>query len=146
MKNIFIRISVIALIAGTSLSSCVSSKKKLDNAENRVAEAKKDLDRANEEYRADMANYRKETSEKIAANEKSILDLNEKIANENEDTKLKYQEQIADLKSRNNEMKKKMVDYKDDGKQSWDKFKTEFSHDMEELGKAFKGIVVKNTN
>lgn len=146
MKNTFIRTSIIAFTACTLFTSCMSSKKKLDNAETKVAEAKKDLDKANEEYRADMANYRKETSEKIAANEKSINEFNEKIADKNEETETTYEQKIAELKLKNNEMKKKMLDYKDDGKQNWEKFKNEFSHDMDELGKAFKGLTVKNTN
>ena len=146
MKTIFIRFASVALIAGTLVLSCVSSKKKVSNAEANVAEAQKDLDKANEEYRADMVIYRKETSEKIVANDQSIREFKEKIADVNEDTNNKYQQKIAELKLKNNELKKKMDDYKDDGKQNWEKFKTEFSHDMDELGKAFKGITVKNIN
>lgn len=146
MKNRIIRISIIAFIASTLFTSCISKKKKLDNAETKVAMAQKDLDRANEEYRADMASYRIETSEKIAANEKSILEFNAKIADKNEETEMRYEQQIAELKLKNREMKKKMEDYKDDGRQGWEKFKIEFGHDMDELGRAFKVITVKNTN
>ena len=146
MKNTFSSVSGIVLIASILFTSCVSSKKRVDNAEIKLEAAKKDLKIANDEYKADMANYRKETSEKIAANEKSILEFNAKLADVNEDTEIKYEQKIAELKLKNKEMKKKMDDYKDDGKQNWEKFKTEFSHDMDELGKAFKGIMVKNTN
>ncbi|MFN0047523.1 MAG: hypothetical protein ACKVOU_00200 [Cytophagales bacterium] len=41
-------------------------------------------------------------------------------------------------------MKKKMDDYKEDGKENWEKFKTEFNHDMDEIGNAFKDLTVKN--
>ena len=37
-----------------------------------------------------------------------------------------------------------MDDYKVEGKDKWEKFKTEFSHDMDELGKGFKDLTVKN--
>ena len=37
-----------------------------------------------------------------------------------------------------------MDDYKADGKDKWETFKAEFSHDMDELGHAFKGLTVKN--
>ena len=43
-------------------------------------------------------------------------------------------------------MKKKMDDYKAEGKEQWEAFKTEFSHDMDELGQAFKDLTVKNVN
>ncbi len=41
-------------------------------------------------------------------------------------------------------MKKKMENYKEEGKDKWEIFKAEFSHDMDELGKAFKDLTVKN--
>jgi hypothetical protein len=37
-----------------------------------------------------------------------------------------------------------MEDYKVDTKEQWESFKTEFSHDMDEMGKAFKDLTVKN--
>jgi hypothetical protein len=41
-------------------------------------------------------------------------------------------------------MKKRMDDYKADGKENWIKFKDEFNRDMQELGKSFKDFTVKN--
>ena len=41
-------------------------------------------------------------------------------------------------------MKRKMDDYKEEGKEKWETFKTEFTHDMDELGTAFKNLTVKN--
>ncbi len=38
----------------------------------------------------------------------------------------------------------KMNDYKANGKENWEIFKKEFNHDMDELGKAFKDLTVKN--
>ncbi|WP_259014639.1 hypothetical protein [Emticicia fluvialis] len=146
MKKRIIVVLGIVLMLATVFTSCISNKKKVDNAKAEVAEAQKDLDKANAAYRADMASFRKETSEKIAANEKTILEFNAKMADKNEDTEMKYEQKIAELNLKNKEMKKKMDNYKEDGKMNWEKFKTEFSHDMDELGKAFKGIAIKNTN
>jgi len=42
-------------------------------------------------------------------------------------------------------MKKKLDDYQLEGKDKWNLFKTEFSHNMEELGKAFNDLTIKNT-
>ena len=42
-------------------------------------------------------------------------------------------------------MKKRLEDYKADSKDKWESFKTEFNHDMDELGSAFKDLTVKNT-
>jgi hypothetical protein len=38
----------------------------------------------------------------------------------------------------------KMDNYKADSKENWEKFKVEFSRDMDELGAAFKDLTVKN--
>ena len=37
-----------------------------------------------------------------------------------------------------------MDEYKAEGKEQWEEFKAEFSRDMDELGKAFKDLTVKN--
>lgn len=39
-----------------------------------------------------------------------------------------------------------MDEYKEDGKENWEKFKIECNHDMEKSGQAFKDLTVKNTN
>ena len=52
---------------------------------------------------------------------------------------------VADLDKKNSDMKKKMADYKASNKENWENFKTEFNHDMNELGQAFKDLTVKNT-
>ncbi len=41
-------------------------------------------------------------------------------------------------------MKIKMDNYKEDGKEKWEAFKSEFSHDMDELGSALKDLTVNN--
>jgi len=94
----------------------------------------------------DVVNYRKETANKIAENELRIAEFTSKIENEKEEAKVDYRKKITELKQKNNEMKLRMDDYEVDGKERWNMFKTEFSHDMDELGKAFKDLVIKNTN
>ncbi len=37
-----------------------------------------------------------------------------------------------------------MNDYKAEGKEKWEIFKAEFSHDMDGIGKTFKDVTVKN--
>ena len=41
------------------------------------------------------------------------------------------------------DMKNKLDDYKTEGKEKWEVFKTEFSQDMDELDKAFNDFTVK---
>jgi len=55
-----------------------------------------------------------------------------------------YKIKVDELEQKNSDLKKQMDDYKAEGKEKWEKFKTEFGHDMDELGNAFKDFTVKN--
>ncbi len=48
----------------------------------------------------------------------------------------KYLNKIKELELKNSDMKKKMDEYKADTKEGWEKFKTEFEKDMDNLGVA----------
>ena len=136
-------VSVLFMLA-VIVGACSSPTEKVEDAKTDVVEANKELDEANAEYVADMEKYRTETAEKITANEVIIQDLNTRIASQKKDTQVEYKQKVAELEQKNMEMKKKMDDYKQDGKENWEKFKTEFNRDMDELGKAFKDLTVKN--
>ncbi len=125
-------------------SGCESSEKKVDVAQDEVTKAKEDLDAANAEYLADVEAYRKEKADLIAANDSSIVALKLKIANEKKDVKADYEKKITELEQKNKDLKVKMDDYNDEGKEKWESFKREFSHDMDELGNALKDLTVNN--
>lgn len=91
-----------------------------------------------------METFKQITAEKIAANEKSIKAFNERIADQKADAKIEYEQQIAELNRKNSDMKKKMEDFNAENKSSWDSFKTEFSHDMDELGNSIKNFTINN--
>ncbi len=142
MKKLII---VTTLFVSTFIVGASSSPtKKVEEAKIDVVEANTELDNAQAEYMADMAKYKTETAEKIAANDLIIKDFNDRIASQKKDAKVEYKQKVASLEHKNTDMKKKIDDYKLEGKENWEKFKTEFNHDMDELGKAFKDLTVKN--
>ena len=144
MKRSILNITASVFVACFALTSCGTPAEKLENAENNATEANKDLNEAHEEYMASIETYRKETAEKCEANEKSIADFNARIENEKSEAKADYKKKVAELEQKNSDMKKKMADYKAAGKENWENFKTEFTHDMDELGKAFKSLAVND--
>jgi len=144
MKKLILTVVAPAFVASAILTGCNTSAQKVENAEENVVAANEDLNDANEAYKQEIDNYRKEADEKIAANNKSIAEFNARIALEKKDAQDDYRRQIATLEQKNTDMKKKMDDYKADGKDKWEKFKTEFNRDMDELGKAFKDLTVNN--
>jgi septal ring factor EnvC (AmiA/AmiB activator) len=173
MKKSILFLTLPAFLMGAILTACMTPAQKVTHAKKDVAEAKKDveeakgdvaeakedvakarvdvakaqedLDKANKEYLADIESYRKETLDKIVANDRSIAEFVAKIENEKEEEKAEYQKKISELRQKNNKMKDKMNEYKAEGRDKWQIFKSEFNHDMNELGKAFKDLVVKNT-
>jgi hypothetical protein len=144
MKKSILSLGAITFFVYTGLVSCSSTTEKVEDAKEEVVEANKDLDKANEEYLTDVENYRRESADKIATNERSIAEFKTRVANEKKEAKAEYQKKITDLEQKNTDMKKRMDDYKVEGKENWEKFKSEFKYDMDELGKAFKEFTVKS--
>ncbi len=151
MKN-FMKVSAFALLISSGLLfACTSSSNKVENAKENVEEAKSDVNEANKElneanadYVKDMEAYRLLNADRVAANEKSIADFKIRIEKEKRENRAEYNKKLAELEAKNSDMKKKLDDYKGEGKDGWDKFKAEFNRDMDELGQAFKDLTVKN--
>lgn len=91
----------------------------------------------------DYQNFKNVSENKIIAFEKSIAQLKVKIAAGEKDTREEYSKQLASLEQKNKDMKKKLGDYKEDGKDKGAQFRNEFNHDMDELGKAIEGLTLK---
>lgn len=144
MKKSIIKIANYFLLSGVILASCNSPEKKVENAQNEVVEANKDLDKANQEYITDVENYRKETAERIAANDTTIADYKSRIAAQKKSLKADYLKKITALETQNSDMKMRMENYKEEGKEKWEIFKTEYTHDMETMTQAFRDLTVKN--
>ena len=144
MKSLKFILSALVLFVGIGLISCNSSAEKVEKAETEVQEANENLVDAKAEYQADVEKFKAETALKIAENAQSIADFNARIASDKKEAKAEYKEKIAALELKNTDMQKKIADYKADGKDGWAKFKEEFNHDMDELGKALKDFTIKN--
>lgn len=144
MKQSIVVLTVFMFSMTLMFISCENSAKKLDNAEKDVTEAKDDLEEAQQDYLKDMEEYRLQTANKIEANKRSISEFNARIENEKKEVKAEYKMKIAELEQKNSDMQKKIDEYKVEGKDQWELFKTEFNRDMDELGKALSNITVKN--
>jgi hypothetical protein len=141
----FIGIALMLLITPTLITSCNSPAQKLEAAQENAKDANKDLEKANEAYLAEIEVYRKESADKISANDKSIAAFNARIENEKKEVREEYKKKITELEQKNTDAKKRLDGYKADGKDNWANFKQEFSHDMDAIGKALKDLTVSNT-
>lgn len=136
---------VFIFLAGSSLlTACRTAAQRVEKAEDNVVEAKKDLEKVQEAYLADIENYRRETAVKIAANEERIAALNAKTESERKEARAEYKKKVTTLEQRNTNMKKKLDNYKAEGKDKWERFKTDFNREMDDLGNAFKNMIGTN--
>lgn len=138
MKKSILTLAVTAITAGSMMTGCSSSEEKVTKV---TVDTKSD-EQLKEEYTNEYNQFKLESDNRIAENEKEIAALKE------ENKKLKKADRekaIADLEERNEAMKAKMREYKDDGKDKWQSFKREFSHDMDELGQSLKDFTKNNT-
>jgi hypothetical protein len=152
MKKTIFTLAITAFIAGTVFTSCESSVKKTDIAEEKVQDAKNNeldaqinLNKAQQDSIAEYKQFKKESEEKLAQNEKSIAEFKTRIAKEKKENKAEYEKKLAELEQKNTDMKKVLDDYKNEGKDKWTSFKTKFNHDMDEITNAMKNVTIEKS-
>lgn len=132
------------VMATTLFFGCTTPAQRVENAEDNVVDANEALDVANREYLADMETFRLTTAERIAINEQRIAEFRIRIKTAKRETRVDYENKIALLEQKNNDMRKSMNDYKANGKDNWATFKVEFNHDMDELNTALTSLVTND--
>jgi hypothetical protein len=144
MKIPVIKTAIMSLMLALVISSCNNPSAKVEEAQKDVIDANRELDEANVEYLREIDNFRVETAIKIEANNKTIADYKVLVQEGKSSLKQEREKKIAELEMKNSNMKMRLDDYKADGKDKWNTFKSEFNHDMEEMGKAFKDLTTDN--
>ncbi len=145
MRKIIFTITVAGFILTTFLAGCNSPSQKVENAEENLEEAKQELSQAQRDSVADYEQFKKESEARIDNNERLITAFKERMATDKQQIKEEDQKIIDNLEQKNINMRKKIEEYKEKGKDKWEAFKVEFNHDMDELANALKGLTVKNT-
>jgi len=144
MKKIIFKMVPAIFVSAVILVGCSTPAEKVEKAQEEVNEANKNLDKAQEEYVTDIENYRKTTDERIAANDQSIADFKARIEHDKKEARIEYEKKIAELEQKNSDMKRKMDDYKADGKEKWELFKADFNKGMDEIGQSIKDLTAKH--
>ena len=151
MKKTIFTLAITTLIAGSMFIGCQSSAEKVKDAENTLQEAKNDvldakldLNNMRQDSITEYLQFKKESEERIIAYENIISEFKARIAKEKKETREKYERELAKIEQKNSDLKRKLENYKEEGKDKWEAFKSEFNHDMDEMGKAFEDLTVKN--
>jgi hypothetical protein len=143
MKTNKIAYSVTALFTvALFLSSCQTPEQKLAAANENMAEAKTILVQAQEDstnaYNDSVADYQaseKQWQAEIDSNEKDLVAYRAEVASENNEDRINHEKRVNDLEKTNNGLKASIRDFKEDGKESWRKFKTGVNKDVKDFGK-----------
>ena len=136
-----ITFAAVGVISGTVYTGCTdTSAKKVEDAKEQMDVAKADLREASAKYAEEFLEFKKEADLQIKNNEKSIDLLEAKMDKSGSKAKAKYKDKIADLKARNHQLEEKIEDYRDEGKDSWEKFKDGFNREMEKIKLAIKDL------
>jgi outer membrane murein-binding lipoprotein Lpp len=144
MKNIYLVITVAVFIAGLVAAGCnVNREKKVEDAKENVKEADQNLVLAQDQYEKDWQQFKNEAESKIAANEKSIDELKTEIKTASIKFRTHYEKEVVVLEQKNIDLKKKISEYKYEGKDKWEEFKSGFNRDVDIVGNALKEIFAK---
>lgn len=81
----------------------------------------------------------------IAANKQIIADYKAKMTDSKGKLMAAYDKKVEELEAKNTELKEKLDNYKDEGAETWETFKSEMNRDFSELGTALKNFAVDNT-
>ncbi len=143
MKKSIKVLAISILFVGAALTSCSTPEEKVEDAQDNVEAANKELQES-KEYLREVESYKALHAAQIEENEKSIAEFNARIDSQKKEAREDYKKKIAELERKNTDMKKRMDDFNSDNKAGWERFKEEFNHDMKALGDAFRDLGTNN--
>lgn len=145
MKKTIFTMAAIAFFAVTASTSFgQNTDKKSDKAREDLVEAKQDLKEAQKDSVADYQNFKKDSEVRFLKNEKSLANFKVQVSKADLNNRAEYEKNLAALNQKNVDLKKRMVDFKQNGETKWSSFKTEFNNDMDDFGKELENFTVEN--
>jgi predicted RNase H-like nuclease (RuvC/YqgF family) len=145
MKNKIVTLAVMGLMTVVVLMGCQKTSENNNQvAKESTGETKPDSQAVQAAYSDEWQTFKSESEQKIRDNENSIAAFKEKMKKSGAKIKAKYNKEIVKLEKANRGLKKKLEEYKNDGKVAWADFKTGFNNDMDKIGKAVKDLTSDN--
>ena len=144
MKNRYFILTVTMLIAGLVLTGFYMNRDKyVKNYQDKDKQASQGAKKEKSKFDKEWKEFKSNAKLKINANEKRIDEFKVKIKTASKEVKADYDKEITVLEQKNVELKKKINEYKYEGKDKWEEFKQGFNHDMDAVGKALKNLFAK---
>jgi peptidoglycan hydrolase CwlO-like protein len=136
MKKKYFTLAVIMLIAGSVFTGCDNR----DSAKEDVEKANQEMIDAQTKFEKEWQQFKSDVELKIDANQKQIDNLKAAMKETTARFKAKYENQLLTLEQKNIELRKKLNDYKYEGKDNWEIFKVEFNQKVDTVITAINDI------
>src|ERR1035437_3264146 len=144
MKNRYFLLTVTIVIAGFVLTGFyMNGDKYVKNYQDKEKQANQGMKKEKTKFDKEWKEFKSNAEIKINANEKRIGEFKVKIKTASKEVKADYDKEITVLEQKNVELKKKINEYKYEGKDKWEDFKRGFNRDMDIVGKALKDLFAK---
>ena len=143
MKKTILTIAAVAFFAVTATTAFGQNTDKKSDKTKEV-ESKQDLNVSQKDSVADYQNFKNESEARFIKNEKSLADFKEQVSKSDLNHRAEYEKNLAALNQKNVDLKKRMVDFKQNGETKWSYFKTEFNNDMDDFEKELENFTVEN--
>jgi hypothetical protein len=85
------------------------------------------------QLKEDWEKFKADAREKIKQSDDSIATLKKRISKFDRKMKLKYDKDVAQIERKNDTLKIRLDNYRQEGKDKWEDFKIHFNHDMNEV-------------
>jgi len=141
MRSKLIKLSFTIFIAGCLFTACNSGENKgevADKSQDTIEELRAWIADTAGIHKSEWGKFKTDAEEKIRQNEDSMRVFKNKIGKADTKIKMKYEHEITRLEEKNSEMKTKLAGYKDESKEKWGKFKTNFNNSMDSLSADMK--------
>jgi chromosome segregation ATPase len=134
MKFTIVALAATSLLTGALVSGCASTSNQS------AASSKQEARESRAEYRAEWRAFKKDSEQKIDANQVKIDAFKEKMENAGPERREKYGDRVAKLEQKNRDLRRQLAEYKDGGPSKWEEFKTNFKHDMDGIGETMSDL------
>lgn len=133
MVKIILVLAGVAFVMGAILTTFDGTLPKVDSMRGNMAKGVSRLEKANQEYLADIAKVKLEAHEQFMLNAQRLAGVRTDMGVKKYDQE--YMKKLTSLDKRNTEMKSKIQNYRPDGVDNWTVFKGNFNRDMEKIAK-----------
>lgn len=148
MKTNILKVALIAGITSFGLMACnetpADKEVKVEEAQENLDQAQQNFEQATTDSINDYAQFKQESEMKLQSNDEKIAVLKSKMTSDKKDLKIKYDKKIGELEAKNNKLRTRLNDRKEDSETSWASFKQSINEEMDEVGKSISDMAQKN--